>query len=196
MRRYIKNGIALLILVGISLFATVFYSPTDAPIKGTTVVQRAEEIRKRISVKYDYISVPSVTIQSLNDGSTMARYVIFFDVPVSLFDEAQNAARQGFSTSNAIKKAQDAFKAYRSSTIDLLKLTKQYLVPIDPRMQHIVLQISFPDGAVYGASILVRELPDLKSPNEAWQEKIDNALVALSLSENRESGTNTNQSES
>lgn len=172
MKRLIKNGIAIAIILVVGFLAFNFYTPKESPIKGDTVSERLEGIRARVD-KRDYISITDARREEVS-GVIVVRYQFNFTAPLKIFLEDQNSQSQnllGLGSGNELTKA---INEYRGAIDDLLRLTLKYIVPFDPAVRAIIIDIRWPDGSMQRAVGLVEELRviPLDAPADVFREKV------------------------
>ncbi len=169
MKRLIKNCIALMVILAIGFLAFKFYAPKETTIGGGTITERLEEIRGRVD-KRAYISVPAATREDLS-GTIVVRYQFNFNAPLKIFVQAQQGQSLGGLTSaSELKKAIDA---YNGGVYDLLQLTMKYVVPFDPAVRAIIIDIRLPDGSMQRAIGVVEDLRAIPNASpKVWLEKL------------------------
>jgi len=156
MRRLIKNGIALLIILVIGFLAFNFYTPKESPIQGATINERLEKIRERVDGR-SYVSVTNASREELS-GVTVVRYQFNFTAPLKVFLEAKTSQTQDLLGMSSQAELERAINSYRDALADLLRLTMKYVVPFDPAVRAIIIDIRFPDGSLQRAYGLVEDL--------------------------------------
>jgi hypothetical protein len=169
MKRFLKNGIALLIILGVGFLALNFYESKETAIEGGTISERLESIRQIVD-KRAYVSVTDARREEIA-GVIVARYSFNFNAPMKLFRESQTQTSLGRASGAELEKA---ISSYRAAIDALVRLTIRYVVPLDPLMRAIIIDIRLPDGSLTEAIGFVEELqavPD-SAPIEVRWEKL------------------------
>ncbi len=170
MKRLIRNILALLIILAIGWIAFNFYNSKEEPINGATIQERLEQIRSRVD-KTEYVSVTAASRDEL-DRIVVIQYQFNFTAPLKLFLEARSSQQQLSIPTQT--KLQKAIKAYRHALVELFRLTMKYVIPLDPAVRTIIVDIRLPDGSMLRAIGVVEELKTLPedAPDNVWMEKI------------------------
>lgn len=156
MKRLVKNGIALAVILVIGFLAFNFYTPKESPIQGATISERLEQIRQRVDGR-EYISVSDARREELS-GVIVVRYQFTFTAPFKIFLENQNSQAQGLLGGASVTELEKAINSYRNALDNLFRLTMQYVVPFDPALRAIIVDIRLPDGSMQRAIGLVEDL--------------------------------------
>lgn len=171
MKRLVRNGLFLLVIIAVGFLAFNYYTPKEAPIHGVTTTERLEEIRERVD-KLDYISVPAAQRREVR-GQVFVRYVVQFNAPLKLFEEVPQR-QQGFSGVQTQTELQDAVLSYLAGIAELLRLTLNYIVPVDPMLRGVLVEVHFPDGGVARGVSTIEELRSVpeRAADNVWYEKL------------------------
>lgn len=172
MTRYVKNAIALLVLLAIGAGAVRSYEPPKPPIEGTTPPEIAASIAQRVQDDFSEYVIVQSEVRQPNEGSNLSevQYVVVLNVdPAVLNSEPQ--------TQQELTRLQAVYTGLQGSWAELLQLSSQHLMAKHPTVVQLQLKVFILDSSLLEGTVSADQLkavpPD--ADRTAWL-----SLLALS----------------
>lgn len=160
----IKNLVYLAVIVTLVVFGVQYWSPSDAPIDGVTPEDKASAIADRVESTYEKVIVHStVSAVSESSNSAVVQYVIVLNADPEIMNI--QPATQAEADEQAL-----VFGSIQGSLADLLRLSREYIVPQNPTVVQVKITVVLLDGQILDGQVDALDLASLPltSTNEEW----------------------------